>query len=199
MAVYGYVRVSTVDQNPERQILKMRSLGVGRMFVDRASGKSLDRPEYERMLVLLKRGDTVLLDSLDRLGRRYDDVTVEWKRLTREEGVDLAVLDLDFFDSRKFREMGDLGKVMEDMLLSMLAYVAQTERDKMLRRTMEGVAVAKAAGKYKGGVKKRFPDGAVERAQAALDGGASKAEVARMLGVSYCTVYNMLKDGRLAA
>lgn len=199
MAVYGYVRVSTVEQNPERQLAKMRSLGVDRVFEDRASGKSLDRPEYLRMRAGLREGDLVLLDSLDRLGRDYAAVTAEWKELTRSMGVDVAVLDLDFFDSRKFREMGDLGAVMEDMLLSMLAYVAQTEREKMLRRTMEGVAVAKAAGRYRGGVPKRLPEGALESAQAALDSGATRREVARMLGVHPNTVANMVKDGRLVA
>lgn len=199
MAVYGYVRVSTADQNPERQIGKMESAGVDRMFVDRASGRSMDRPAYAEMLGALRRGDTVLLDSLDRLGRSYDQVTVEWKRLTRDEGVDIAVLDLGFFDSRKFREMGDLGKVMEDMLLSMLAYVAQTERDKMLARTMEGVAVARAAGRYRGGSRKRIDPEAMARGQEALSGGASRAEVAGILGVSRNTVLNMLRDGRLVA
>lgn len=199
MAVYGYVRVSTADQNPERQIGKMEAAGVDRMFVDRASGKSMDRPAYAEMLGALRRGDTVLLDSLDRLGRSYDQVTVEWKRLTREEGVDIAVLDLDFFDSRKFREMGDLGKVMEDTLLAMLAYVAQTERDKILRRTREGLAIAKAAGRCRGGAKKRVPPELMERAQAALDAGATRAQAAVILGVHPNTVANMIRDGRLAA
>lgn len=199
MAVYGYVRVSTADQNPERQIGKMEAAGVDRMFVDRASGRSMDRPAYAEMLGALRRGDTVLLDSLDRLGRSYDQVTVEWKRLTREEGVDIAVLDLDFFDSRKFREMGDLGKVMEDTLLAMLAYVAQTERDKILRRTREGLAIAKAAGRCRGGSKKRVPPELMERAQAALDGGATRAQAAAILGVHPNTVANMIRDGRLAA
>ena len=199
MAVYGYVRVSTADQNPERQIEKMRSLGVDAIFVDKASGKDLDRPEYRRMMGAVRAGDAVLLDSLDRLGRNYDQVTVEWKRLTRGEGVDVAVLDLDFFDSRKFREMGDLGKVMEDMLLSMLAYVAQAERDKMRARQAEGIRIARAEGKYKGGVKKRIPEERMCEAQKALSGGASKAAVARMLGVSRGTVSNMIEDGRLVA
>lgn len=199
MATYGYVRVSTADQSPERQVEKMRALGVDRLFVDRASGRSMDRPAYEEMLSELSRGDTVLLDSLDRLGRSYDQVTVEWKRLTREEGVDLAVLDLDFFDSRKFREMGDLGKVMEDMLLSMLAYVAQTERQKMLSRQAEGIAIARAAGRYRGRARASFPDDVLRRAQGVLDAGGTRAEAARVLGVHPNTVRNMIADGRLVA
>lgn len=199
MAVYGYVRVSTVEQNPERQLAKMRSLGVDGVFVDRASGKDLDRPEYARMLAALEPGDTVLLDSLDRLGRSYDAVTVEWKRLAREEGVDLAVLDLDFFDSRKFREMGDIGRVMEDMLLSMLAYVADTERKKILRRTAEGIAVAKAAGRYRGRAPKRLDPDAAREAERMLVAGEPKTEVARYLGVHPNTLRNMIADGRLAA
>ena len=100
MKVYGYVRVSTEGQNPERQIAKMRELGMaeGDLFVDKASGKDLERPAYAALLGRLERGDKVVFDSLDRLGRDYDDVTLEWRRLTREAGVSLKVLDLEFFD-----------------------------------------------------------------------------------------------------
>ena len=200
MEVYGYVRVSTEGQNPQRQIAKMRELGMaeGNLFVDKASGKDLDRPAYAEMLGRLAPGDKVVFDSLDRLGRSYDDVTREWRRLTREEGVSLKVLDLEFFDSDSFEAMGPVGRCVEDMLLSLLAYVAQSERDKNRARQAEGIAIAKAQGRYKGGAKRRYPPELLEAANAAL-AARGKAEAARVLGCDRATVYRMVADGRLTA
>lgn len=198
--VYGYVRVSTQGQNPERQIAKMRELGVSgeRLFVDKASGKDLDRPAYAALLESLEPGDRVVFDSLDRLGRNYDDVTREWRRLTRELGVSLKVLDLEFFDSESLDGMGPVGKCVEDMLLSLLAYVAQSERDKNRQRQAEGIAIAKAAGKYRGSSKRQYPRETMEAAQAALSK-EGKSAAARVLGCDRATVYRMLRDGRLTA
>ena len=200
MKVYGYVRVSTEGQNPERQIAKMRELGMaeGDLFVDKASGKDLERPAYAALLDRLERGDKVVFDSLDRLGRDYDDVTREWRRLTREAGVSLKVLDLEFFDSESFDSMGPVGKCVEDMLLSLLAYVAQTERDKNRQRQAEGIAIAKAAGKYRGSSKRVYPEEVLRDAQAALSA-EGKSAAARVLGCDRATVYRMLADGRLTA
>ena len=200
MKVYGYVRVSTEGQNPERQIAKMRELGMveGDLFVDKASGKDLERPAYAALLGRLERGDKVVFDSLDRLGRDYDDVTREWRRLTRELGVSLKVLDLEFFDSCSFDAMGSVGKCVEDMLLSLLAYVAQTERDKNRQRQAEGIAIAKAAGKYRGSSKRAYPEEVLRDAQAALSA-EGKSAAARVLGCDRATVYRMLADGRLTA
>ena len=183
MKVYGYVRVSTEGQNPERQIAKMRELGMaeGDLFVDKASGKDLERPAYAALL-----------------GRDYDDVTREWRRLTREAGVSLKVLDLEFFDSESFEAMGPVGKCVEDMLLSLLAYVAQTERDKNRQRQAEGIAIAKAAGKYRGSSKRAYPEEVLRAAQEALSG-EGKSAAARVLGCDRATVYRMLADGRLTA
>lgn len=147
---YGYVRVSTVDQNVARQLVKMRELGVDEVFVDKASGKDMCRPEWLRLMRRVQRGDAIVVDSLDRLGRSYDDVTSEWRRLTREVGVDIRCLDLEFMDSASWRAMGDVGKVMEDTILNLLAYVAETERKKMLQRQREGIEQARLAGKYVG-------------------------------------------------
>ena len=110
-STYGYVRVSTVEQNVERQVAKMRELGIDgdALFVDRASGKDMDRPMWRELSARLEEGDTLVIDSLDRLGRDYDDVTEEWRRLTRDVGVRIRCLDLDFFDSAEFAEIGDLG------------------------------------------------------------------------------------------
>ena len=199
--IYGYIRVSTLEQNVDRQVKSMDDLGVdeSRLYIDKASGKNFDRPKYRELMGKVSRGDKIVVDSLDRLGRDYDGLISEWKRLTHDEGIDIQALDMTFMNSEYFRNMGDLGKLVEDIFVGILSWVAEHERLENHRRTMEGIAVAKAAGKFKGGVKKRLPEGALEAAQAALDGGASKAEVARMLGVHPNTVFNMLKDGRLVA
>ena len=197
MTAYGYIRVSSATQNPERQIRKMAELGIPpeRMFVDHASGKNLDRPRYRELMGLVAEGDQVVVDSLDRLGRSYDDVTAEWRRLVGM-GVDIRCLDLDFFDSAKLREMGSIGICVEDMLLSLLAYVAQTEREKNRQRQAEGIALAKSQGKFKGKPKRRYDPELIGRAEDALvsDG---RAAAARVLGCHVNTVANMVADGRL--
>ena len=151
---YGYVRVSATDQNPERQIEKMKNeLGIEDrfLFVEKASGKDFERPIYQGMKMTMREGDVLYVDSLDRLGRDYDGVISEWKHLTREMKVDVVALDKrDMFDSRKFREMGDIGKLLEDQMLSMMAWVAEQERKKIRVRQREGIAIAKAEGKYTG-------------------------------------------------
>lgn len=197
---YGYVRVSTEDQNVERQLLKMQELGIGRseVFVDKASGKDMERPEWQRLMSLIAEGDQIVVDSLDRLGRDYEALTFEWRRITREVGCDVKALDLEFFDSAAFREMGDVGRCVEDMLLSLLAYVAQTERKKMLSRQAEGIAVAKAEGRYQGRRPIDFDEEALAKVREHLGSGGSKASAARMLGVSRATLYRALDSGRLA-
>ena len=199
MTTYGYVRVSTLGQNPERQIVKMRELGVapGDVFVDHASGKNLERPEYTELMSRVRAGDVIVFDSLDRLGRSYADVTAEWRRLT-SAGVDLKVLDLDFFDSVRLREMGALGVCVEDMLLSLLAYVAQAERDKTLARQAEGIELAKQRGAYKGRSPRTWDTDTLARAQEAL-GREGKSAAARVLKCSRATVNKMIEDGRLVA
>lgn len=194
---YGYVRVSTVDQNVERQVAKMELLGIpkDRLFIDRASGKDMERPAWKKLVGQLKAGDSLVVDSLDRLGRNYDDVTSMWRWLTRDRGVSIRCLDLDFFDSKKFSEMGDLGVCLEDMLLSLLGYVAQTERKKIKQRQREGIELAKKAGKYTGrkpiGLDSDFLARIIELEQA---GEITVTEAAKRLGISQRT-YRRRRDG----
>ena len=196
MAVRGYVRVSTAGQNPERQVRKMGAIGVDELYVDRASGKDMDRPEWLRLMSEAEPGDRIVVDSLDRLGRDYGDVTREWRRLVGA-GIDVACLDLEFFDSARFREMGPVGTCVEDMLLSLLAYVAQTEREKNRQRQAEGIAIAKAEGRYCGGKPREYPEDALAAAQDAL-ASKGKAAAARVLGCDRTTIYRMIRDGRLS-
>lgn len=200
MTMYGYIRVSTVEQNVERQVVKMREMGISdeRLYVDRASGKDMDRPAWEALMGELAEGDCLVVDSLDRLGRSYDLVTATWKHITREVGCDIACLDLDFMSSASMRSMGDIGKVLEDMMLSLLSYVADNERKKMLARQAEGIAVAREQGKYRGGTPRSYPQEVIDRANDALRTGG-KAAAAKVLGCGRSTVYRMIEDGRLVA
>ncbi|SEG81561.1 Site-specific DNA recombinase [Bacillus sp. ok061] len=146
--IYGYIRVSTKEQNEQRQLHKMMERGVEarRIFVDKASGRNFDRPQYQLLRKILSQGDIVYIDALDRMRCNYDEVISEWKYITRELQADIVVLENEtLFDSRKFREMGDMGRLMEDQFLSLLSYVADQERKKT-----EGIAVAKSQGKHLG-------------------------------------------------
>lgn len=153
MGMYGYIRVSSKDQNPERQMKKMLDLGIPERFIfcDKKSGKDFERPEYQTLKRILQEGDLVYIDALDRLGRNYDDVIKEWKEITRELNADIVVLENEsLFDSRKFKAQGDMGKLMEDQFLSLLSFVADQERKKIKQRQAEGIALAKAQGKHMG-------------------------------------------------
>ena len=145
----GYIRVSDKRQNPDRQIEKMLAIGIEErfIFVDRQSGKDFVRPAYQSMKQVLREGDLLYLDALDRLGRNYDGIIEEWKEITRSLGVDIVVLEQEsLFDSRRFREMGELGKLMEDQFLSLLSYVAEQERNKIRTRQREGINIAQRKG-----------------------------------------------------
>lgn len=150
---YGYVRVSAADQNEGRQIEKMKALGIDEnfIFIDKASGKDFDRPQYQNLRRFIQEGNLIYIDALDRLGRNYDQIIKEWKYITREVNADIVVLENEsLFDSRKFKAMNDMGKLMEDQFLSLLSYVAEQERKKIKQRQREGLALAKAQGKHLG-------------------------------------------------
>ncbi|RUS49269.1 hypothetical protein QI30_20240, partial [Kurthia sp. 3B1D] len=154
---FGYIRVSTVDQNTARQEAKMKALGIDDrdIYIDHASGKDFNRPQYQNMKSRLRSGDLVYVDALDRLGRNYEAIISEWKEITRKINADIVVLENEtLFDSRKFKAMNtedsQLGSLMEDQFLSLLSYVADQERKKILKRQKEGIEAARKAGKHLG-------------------------------------------------
>lgn len=161
MAELGYVRVSTTDQDGEYQMEEMRKRGVPErfLFYDQATGANFDREQYQIMRKVIRKGDLLYLDALDRLGRDYDGIISEWQYIVHEVGADIVALDMeDVFDSRKFRAMGDMGKLLETQFLSLLAWTAEQERKKIKRRQKEGIALAKAKGIYKGRKRISGPD-----------------------------------------
>jgi len=154
---FGYIRVSTADQNTARQEAKMKALGIDErdIYIDHASGKDFNRPQYQNMKSRLREGDLIYVDALDRLGRNYEAIISEWKEITRKIQADIIVLENEtLFDSRKFKAMNSedsqLGSLMEDQFLSLLSYVADQERKKILKRQKEGIAAARKAGKHLG-------------------------------------------------
>ena len=155
--IFGYIRVSTKDQNIDRQLAKMLELGIQErdIFIDKMSGKNFDRPAYQALKIQLRKGDLIYIDALDRLGRNYDGIISEWKYITREVGADIVILENEtLFDSRKFKAMNTedskLGSLMEDQFLSLLSYVADQERKRILKRQAEGIAEARKVGKHLG-------------------------------------------------
>ena len=143
---YGYARVSTREQNERRQIIALREFGIGegQIFVDKQSGKDFERIQYRRLIQKLKSGDTLVIKSIDRLGRNYEEILEQWRLLTRVKSVAIVVLDMPLLDTRQSRDL--TGTLIADIVLQLLSYVAQTERDFIRQRQAEGIAAAKARG-----------------------------------------------------
>ncbi len=200
MATYGYVRVSTQEQNEGRQVVSMQAAGVdpANVYVEKASGKSMDRPQWDRLMQVLGDGDTLVVDELSRMGRTYDGVTEAWREL-RRRGVSIKVLDAEFLCTEHMDAMGDMGRAVEDMLLALMAYMADHERREMLRRQAEGIAVAKQQGRYKGRRPNAIPQDVAQEAARRLADGEPMAEVARYVGVHRNTLARMVRDGRIGA
>ena len=144
--VYGYIHVSSADQNEDRQLVALRSCKVPEynLFVDKQSGKDFERPEYRRMLRRLKRDDLLYVKSIDRLGRNYGEILEQWRLLTKEKGVDIVVLDMPILDTRSGKDL--MGTFIADLVLQILSFVAQNERENIRQRQAEGIAAAKARG-----------------------------------------------------
>ena len=144
--IYGYIRVSSKDQNEERQRIAMHEAGVENknIFMDKQSGKNFDRPGYQRLLRKLKPDDTLIIKSIDRLGRNYDEILEQWRVITKEKRAAIVVLEMPLLDTRQGRDL--TGTLIADIVLQLLSYVAQTEREFIRQRQAEGIAAAKANG-----------------------------------------------------
>ena len=143
---YGYARISTREQNEERQLIALREFGRndGQIILDKQSGKDFDRRGYRRLLRKLKDGDTLVIKSIDRLGRNYEEILEQWRVITKKKGAAIVVLDMPLLDTRRSRDL--TGTLIADIVLQLLSYVAQTEREFIHQRQAEGIAAAKARG-----------------------------------------------------
>ena len=155
---YGYVRVSTREQNEQRQMIAMKEYGVeeARIYTDKQSGKDFARKNYKRLLRRLKSGDTLVIKSIDRLGRNYEEILEQWRCITKEKQAAIVVLDMPLLDTRQTRDL--TGTLIADLVLQLLSYVAQTERESIRQRQAEGNAAAKARGVRFGRAPKPLPE-----------------------------------------
>ena len=156
--VYGYVRVSSFDQNEDRQMVAMHNAGVPEdyIFMDKQSGKDFERPNYKRMVELLQARDLLYILSIDRLGRNYKDIQDQWRILTKEIGIDICVIDMPLLDTRNGKDL--MGTFIADLVLQILSFVAQSERENIKKRQAQGIAAAKARGVRFGRPETPLPD-----------------------------------------
>ena len=187
MAQYAYIRVSTKEQNIDRQIaaLEPYSIPPQNIFCDHQSGKDFDRPAYRRLMKKLKPGDLVIVKSIDRLGRNYNDILVQWQHITKTVGADILVLDMELLDTRRKNNL--TGTLIADLVLQIFAYVAQTEREFIRQRQAEGIAAAKARGQRLGKPPIPMPEGFSDLCAKCDAGALSTRAAAELLGVSHST------------
>ena len=144
--IYGYIRVSTREQNEDRQLIALREIAVpeANLFMDKQSGKDFQRPQYKKLVRKLKKDDLLYIKSIDRLGRNYEEIQNQWRVLTKEKGVDIVVLDMPLLDTRRGKDL--MGTFLSDIVLQVLSFVAENERTNIRQRQAEGIAAAKARG-----------------------------------------------------
>lgn len=146
MNIYGYIRVSSRDQNEERQLIALKEVGTPEkhIYMDKQSGKDFNRPQYKRLLRKMKKDDLLYIKSIDRLGRNYEEILQQWRVLTKEKGIDIVVLDMPLLDTRRGKDL--MGTFLSDIVLQVLSFVAENERTNIRQRQAEGIAAAKAKG-----------------------------------------------------
>ncbi len=186
--IYGYIRVSTKEQNDDRQRIALHEFGIKDKFIysDKISGRDFNRPQYMRMLRQLRAEDVIVVKSIDRLGRNYTDILEQWRLITQEKGAYMVVLDMPLLDTRK-NERDLTGTFIADLVLQILSYVAQTERENIRSRQAEGIAAAKLRGVRFGRPPIEIPSDFLYVYRLWCSGKLSSRTAGNMLGVSYQT------------
>ncbi|MCQ2530124.1 MAG: recombinase family protein [Lachnospiraceae bacterium] len=195
--IYGYVRVSSTDQNEERQLvaLQQEKIPQDHIYMDKLSGKDFNRPEYQKMVKKLRRGDLLYILSIDRLGRNYEEIQNQWRILTKEIGIDICVIDMPLLDTRRGKDL--MGTFIADLVLQILSFVAQSERENIRKRQAQGIAAAKARGVHMGRPVKEVPDDFKrivqkwEKKEMSLDEALAKCDM------SESTFYRRLREQRI--
>ena len=196
MEEYGYVRVSSVDQNEERQLIALceRSVPAKNIFKDKQSGKDFERPQYKKLLKRLKAGDLLYVLSIDRLGRNYEEIQKQWRVLTKEIGADICVIDMPLLDTRRGKDL--MGTFLADIVLQVLSFVAQNERENIRKRQAQGIAAAKAKGMKFGRPVIKAPPNFPEIVEKWENGIIKAYEAAEMCGMCESTFYHRLREYR---
>lgn len=192
--VYGYIRVSSVDQNEERQTIALKNVGVldKNIYMDKLSGKDFNRPQYKKLVNKVKAGDLLYILSIDRLGRNYEEIQKQWRFLTKEAGIDICVIDMPLLDTRTCRDL--MGTFIADLVLQILSFVAQSERENIRKRQAQGIAAAKAKGIHMGRPPKAIPDNFDEIVCRWQKKDISLEQVIKECKVSKATLYRWLKN-----
>ncbi len=192
---YGYVRVSTREQNEDRQMIALHTFGVHQIYADKQSGKDFDRPQYRRLIKKIKPDDVLVVKSIDRLGRNYDEILEQWRMITKEKRAAIVVLDMPLLDTRKSKDL--TGTLIADIVLQLLSYVAQTEREFIRQRQKEGIAAAKARGVKFGRDPMERP-AEFEALKALWQAGKISArEAAKQLGITHKTFLKWSKEEKI--
>ena len=195
--VYGYVRVSSTDQNEDRQVIALSEVGIAdeNIYIDKQSGKDFERPQYKRMIKKLKSGDLLYILSIDRLGRNYEEIQRQWRVLTKDIGVDICVIDMPLLDTRNGKDL--MGTFIADLVLQILSFVAQSERENIKKRQAEGIAAAKAKGVKFGRPEIDVPDDFGKIIKEWEQKRLPFSEVLKMCNMSEATFYRRLREYRL--
>lgn len=194
MTAYGYVRVSSADQNEDRQLIAMEEKGVSQknIYIDKQSGKDFNRWQYKKMIKKLRKGDVLYVLSIDRLGRNYEDIQNQWRFLTKEIGIDICVLDMPLLDTRNGKDL--MGTFIADLVLQILSFVAQNERENIRKRQAQGIAAAKAKGVRFGRPENPLPNNFLEIVNRWEKGELTMDEVLSMCNISKSTFYRRKKE-----
>ena len=192
--IYGYIRVSTREQNEDRQRLAMAALSIPaeNIYMDKQSGKDFDRPQYKRLLRKMKKDDLLYIKSIDRLGRNYAEILEQWRILTKEKGIDIVVLDMPLLDTRKGKNL--MGTFISDLVLQILSFVAESERENIRSRQAQGIAAAKARGIKFGRPKRELPDNFDFACALVADSQISKPVAARACGLPLTTFIGKMEE-----
>ena len=195
--VYGYVRVSSIDQNEDRQIICMSDNNVpkGNVYVDKQSGKDFERPQYKKLVKKLKAGDLLYILSIDRLGRNYEEIQKQWRILTKDIGIDICVIDMPLLDTRNGKDL--MGTFIADLVLQILSFVAQSERENIKKRQAEGIAAAKSKGIKFGRPEIAKPDDFSNIVKDWNKGTISTAEALKLCNMSTSTFYRRRREYNL--
>ena len=187
--IYGYVRVSSIDQNEDRQLIIMEENNVptNNIYIDKQSGKDFDRPQYKKLVKKLKEGDLLYILSIDRLGRNYEDIQKQWRILTKDIGIDICVIDMPLLDTRNGKDL--MGTFIADLVLQILSFVAQNERENIKKRQAQGIAVAKAKGVKFGRPLKPLPDNFENQVKLWQNGIVKLPEILKVCAISEATFY----------
>jgi len=197
MQTYGYARVSSTDQNEDRQVIALHEKGVQpeKLLIDKQSGKDFDRPRYQQLVSQLKKGDLLYITSIDRLGRNYDEILNQWRILTKEMGVDIAVIDMPLLDTRIHKDY--MGTFIADLVLQLLSFVSQNERENIRKRQADGIAAAKARGVRFGRPEKELPSNFTELVGQWERREVSTAKVLKLCNISRSTFFEKVKKYRI--